>query len=104
MKILYLALGYLISLPARLKGMKFGNNSFIAPGYDCLAVRLKGVILGDDVKIGRNAWIGINGDDPDSKIIIGDSSSIGRSVTLSCLKGIKIGRKCLFSYNVSVLD
>lgn len=104
MNILYMILGYCVSIPARIKGMKFGRNSFIAPGYDYLAVRLKGVVLGEGVVIGRNAWIGITGNDPEPEIIIGDKSSIGRNVTLACLKGIRIGNGCLFSYNVSVLD
>ena len=35
-------IGLLISIPARIKGMKFGKNSFIDPGYDIKPL-LKGV-------------------------------------------------------------
>lgn len=108
----------LISFPARLKGMQFGTNSFIGPGYDWLHVHLRGVLVGDNVTIGRNAWIQTNKQtDPvnDSKIkkpgqfnsgriIIGDNTQIGRNVLLSAIKNIKIGKDCLLAYNVSIVD
>jgi len=93
--------GYLISIPARFKGVKFGKNSFIGPGYDFLFVKLKGVILGENVLIGRNAWIEIL---DKGKIIIDNGSNIGRNCLISASDTIKIGKKCLLGYNVSVLD
>ncbi len=92
----------LISLPARIKGVKFGKNSFLGPGYDFLMVRLKGLCLGNDTLIGRNAWIEMSNNN--SKIVIGDGTNIGRNVTISCKESVKIGRRCLLSYNVSILD
>lgn len=93
--------GYLISIPARFKGVKFGKNSFIGPGYDFLFVKLKGVVTGDNVLIGKNAWIEIL---DKGKIIINSGSNIGRNCLISASNTIKIGKKCLLGYNVSVLD
>jgi len=81
---------------------KIGKGSTIAPGYDFLFVNLKGVRIGKSCAIGRNAWRELL--DNNSNLEIGDGTNIGRNVTISCLKSIKIGKKCLLSYNVSLLD
>lgn len=100
MNILTKNIANLISVPARLKGMKFGKNSFIGYGYDFLFVNLRNVTLEKDVVIGKNAWI----ETPTGKIIVGDGTQIGRNATISSHKKIKIGKNCLISYNVSILD
>jgi lipopolysaccharide O-acetyltransferase len=94
-------LAYLISLPARLKGMKFGRHSFIGPHYDFLAVRLDHIVLKDEVQIGSYAWLQTF---DEGHIIIGEHTNIGRHVTISALKNITIGKNCLISYHVSLLD
>lgn len=102
MNIFYKYISFLISLPARIKGVKFGKNSFLGPGYDFLMVQLKGLSLGNNTAVGRNAWIEMSNNN--SIIEIGDGTNIGRNVTISCLKKIVIGKRCLLSYSVSVLD
>lgn len=103
MNIFKKAIGYLISIPARIKGMKFGKNSFIGPGYDIKPV-LKGVELGSNVLIGKNAWFDISRETKGGKIFVGDGTQIGRNVVISACKKISIGKKCLISYNVSIMD
>jgi lipopolysaccharide O-acetyltransferase len=96
---------FIVSIPARLKGMKFGKNSYIGPGYDFFAVQLFGIVLGDNVSIGRNAWLQTNTtDDNLSSIIIGNNTSIGRNTTISSITKIAIGENCMISYNVSIFD
>lgn len=95
-------IAYLISIPARIKGVKFGRNSFIGPFYD-LDPKMRGVILKDNVMIGRNAWLDIPLTS-EGKIIIEEGTQIGRNVVMSAVKKIKIGKKCLLSYNVSLID
>lgn len=92
-----------ISVPARMKGMKFGKNSFIGPGYDIAPV-LKGVALGDNVLIGRGAWFDISKYTKGAEIIVGSGTQIGRFAMMSAAKKITIGKKCLISYNVSIMD
>jgi UDP-3-O-[3-hydroxymyristoyl] glucosamine N-acyltransferase len=94
---------YAISVPARIKGMRFGKKSFIGPGYDVAPV-LKGVVLGNDVLIGRRAWLDISRYTKGAQILIGDKTQIGRNAMISAAKKITIGKKCLVSYNVSFLD
>ena len=92
-----------ISVPARMKGMKLGKNSFIGFGYD-LAPVLKGVVLRNNVRVGRNAWFDISRYTTGAKIIVGDGTNIGRNATISACKKIAIGKKCLLSYGVSIID
>lgn len=96
-------IAYLISLPARMKGMKFGKNSFIGYGYD-IDPKMRGVVLSDNVMIGRNAWFDISLRNEEAKIIIGNGTQIGRFAVLSACNKIEIGEKCLVSYNVSFVD
>ncbi|OGK19987.1 hypothetical protein A2866_06265 [Candidatus Roizmanbacteria bacterium RIFCSPHIGHO2_01_FULL_39_8] len=120
--------GYISSIPGRLKGMKFGKNSYIAPGYDWFNVDLKGVVIGNNVVIGRNAWIQTIGKidpvndikrkkpgqfntniktesaDTGGKIIIGDNTQIGRYTNISAVRKITIGTNCLIAYNVTIAD
>jgi len=90
------------NLPAIIKGAHFGKNSYISPGYDFFKISLKGLIVGNNVLIGRNAWITIL--KPNVKIKIGSGTNIGRRSTISAAKNISIGKKCLLSYNVSLHD
>lgn len=103
MNIFSKTIAYLISIPARAKRMKFGKNSFIGPGY-AVAPALRGVILGNHVVIGRNAWLDISRKTKGGQILVGDGTQIGRNAVLSACKNIFIGKKCLISYNVTMVD
>ncbi len=104
MKFLLRIIGYIISIPARMKGAKFGKNSYIAFGYDLFFVNFHGLIIGDNVLIGGSAWIQTGGNNNHSHIIIGNATTIGRNVFIAAVKKIQIGNKCLISYNVSFMD
>lgn len=93
--------GLIISLPARFKGMKFGRNSFIAPGYDFLFEQLKNISVGDNCKIGKNAWIHTV---DQGKIVIGNGTNLGRNITIGAKNKINIGNNVLFSFGVTVID
>lgn len=103
MNIFSKTIGYLISLPARFKGMKFGRASFIGPGYR-IAPQLSGIELGNNVVIGRNVWLDISRKTKGGRITIGDGTQIGRNAVLSACKNISIGKKCLISYSVTMVD
>lgn len=97
----YKFIAFLISLPARWKGMKFGKNAFIGPGYDWLFVKLKGIELKDNVVVGKNSWLQVI---DTGKITINEDTQIGRKALLTAVNEISIGKKCLISYNVSIMD
>ena len=101
LKMLLHVLGFIVSIPARIKGMKFARGAFIGPGYDWLFVQLTNISLGENVLIGRRAWICTLGD---GAILIGKGTSIGRDATIAASKRISIGNNVLVSYGVSFLD
>ena len=96
--------GFIFTLPARFKGAVIGPGSMIGPGYDFINVDLKGLILKERVIIGRNAWIEIIRDKNKPKIIVESGTQIGRNAMLSASAGIKIGKKSVVSYSVSIID
>lgn len=95
------ALGFIVSIPYKLKGGSLGYDSFIGPGYRLYGVSFKNVKIGNQCLIGNNSWIQTIGK---GKVIIKDGTSIGRDVVISAAKNIVIGKKTLISYRVGVLD
>lgn len=95
-----------ISVPFRLKCKKIGKSFLIGPGYSVRGCNLQNVIIGNNVSIGSKAWIQTVPlpKRPDPSIEIGDNTNISRNVTISAAKKIRIGKNCLISYNVSILD
>ena len=107
---------FIVSIPARIKGMRFGKNSYIGPGHDLFFVRLRGVIFGNDVIIGK-CLISYNvsiidhdhvlyepnvspldsGLTEGDEIIIGDECFIGAHSFI--LKGVKLGNHCVVGAN-----
>jgi acetyltransferase-like isoleucine patch superfamily enzyme len=88
---------------ARLKGAKFGKRSVIGPGYDWLSVSWENVRIGNGVTIGRRAWVQTLGNG-NGLVLIGDNCSIGRDVVISAASSINIGRDCLLSFRVTIVD
>lgn len=92
---------FLISIPARLRGVKFGRFSYLGPGYDFIRGQMKNITLGYDVLIDKNAWLQTHGN---GKIQIDDHTYSGRNLTITSASSIHIKRGCLFSYHVSLMD
>lgn len=72
-----------------------GNKVYIGKGTTIVVHRSGALELGDACYIGNNVEIS-----PDSKIIIGNKSSIQHRSTI--LGDVEIGKYCLFSYNVYI--
>lgn len=102
MKLIYKIFLFFIKIPFILKGGKIGKNSFISPGYDFFGVQLKGISIGNNVLIGRNNTLNIA--QKNGQIKINNGTNIARSCNISAAKKITIGKKCLISYNTSILD
>jgi maltose O-acetyltransferase len=92
-----------MNYPLRYKGMKIGINSFVHPFCDILFVNFKGIIIGDNVLIGRWSWFS-NVGGVDHAIKIGSNCKVGRNFVCHSAKRITIGDGCLISYSVSILD
>jgi len=97
---------FLVSILFRIKCGKIGKSFLIGPGYSFWNCHLENVTIGDNVRIGSRAWILTVPRErcPQPILTIGDDIWIGRNVTISVAKRISIGKNCLISYNVSILD
>jgi len=100
---IYKICGFLVMLPLRMKGVKVGKNVRIAPGYDFFGVCQKNIFVGDEVGIGRRAWIQTLTSDI-GRIYIGARTTIGRDSVISSAESISIGSDCVLSYRVSIVD
>lgn len=99
-------MGFCNSIPFRLFGAKLAWSSSLGPGYSLFGCHLENVVVEPRVMIGSRAWIQtvpIPGRAP-PRIVIGEGTSIGRNVVFSAARSIVIGKKCMLSYNVSILD
>jgi acetyltransferase-like isoleucine patch superfamily enzyme len=81
----------------------FGKGSVIE-----LPVRLDGerrIHIGDDVYIGVNSWLQVEGDvDGPPALFIGSGSSLAGGDILSAAKSVTLGRKVLLARNVYIAD
>lgn len=97
---------FLYDLPLRIFCSKFGRNSYIGFGYKLLFSNKKGVEIGNNVSIGTGAAIQTES----SKfylnpiVEIGDNTMIGKDFFCSATSHIKIGKNCLLSWRVTILD
>lgn len=102
---LFRLIAYIVSFPARLKGLSVGKNTVIGPGYVLFGVSYKNIRLGNNVVIGRNAsLLTFTKNGKTGVIKIGDGTNIGKEVMISSVKKILIGKNCLIGYNVSIID
>lgn len=104
MNILFFIASFIISLPARLAGMRLGKDAVVGPGYNFLGVNMRRVSLGDNSIIGRGAFFFIQNNKNIKGIHIGARTNVGKNATFACVRKIKIGNDCLIGYNVSFLD
>ena len=99
-------ISFINTTPFRFLCGRMDQSSVIGPGYSFLGCHLENVQIEKNVSIGSRAWIQSRPlvNKPLPKLVIGSGTNIGRGTVISAAEKISIGRNCLFSYNVSVLD
>lgn len=96
---------HLYNLPFVLSCTRFGNNSYLGLGYRMLFSSKKGVEIGNNVSIAENATIQtVANESKQPSLIIGDHTMIGRDFFASAHESITIGKNCMFSWRVTILD
>jgi len=97
---------YLLSFPFHMRCGKIGKNFLIGPGYSLWKCNLHNVTIGDNVSIGYRASLMTIPLVPSAKptISIGDNCNIGNNLCMGAAKRITIGKNCLISYDVSIID
>jgi acetyltransferase-like isoleucine patch superfamily enzyme len=89
--------------PFRLLGLRVGKSVLVNGKPDLPLLNLKSIFIGDGVVIGKKIWFFIKVGSP-AKISIGNGTHLGHDITLSANEGIQIGKNCVLSYNVSIID
>lgn len=97
---------YLYDTPFRLMCKSFGKDSYIWPGYSMLFSNKAGVEIGNNVSVGPHSIIQTISNDFFAKptLKIDDNTMIGAHFFCSCACEVSIGKNCLFSQRVSVID
>jgi acetyltransferase-like isoleucine patch superfamily enzyme len=96
---------HIYDLPFIINSSEFGRNSYIGFGYRMLFSNKKGVIVGDHVSVGENATIQtVESREITPILSIGDHTMIGKDFFASSSSSINIGKNCMFSWRVTILD
>lgn len=97
---------YVLSLPFHMRCGKIGKNFLILSGYSVWKCNLGNVVIGDNVSIGHRASLMTVplGGRPTPSIVIGDNTNIGNDICMGAAKKITIGKNCMISYHVSIID
>jgi acetyltransferase-like isoleucine patch superfamily enzyme len=99
-----LLVSFLRLLLPRCLGLQIGNGVRVGSGINWPLGNLPNISLEDNVSLGANGWFYIPLHNRKASIHIGSGTAIGNNFTISCNESIRIGKNCLMSYRVSILD
>jgi acetyltransferase-like isoleucine patch superfamily enzyme len=88
----------------RCLGLRTGKGVRVGRGLNWPLGNLRNIQLDENVSLGKQGWLYIPLHNRTARIQIGAGTAIGDCFTISCNELIRIGRNCLMSYRVSILD
>lgn len=88
----------------RCLGLRTGIGVRIGRGINWPLGNLRNLRLDENVSLGKNGWFYIPLHNRTARIHIGAGTAIGDNFTISCNESIRIGKNCLMSYRISILD
>ena len=88
----------------RCLGLRAGSGVRVGRGINWPLGNLHNIQLDENVCLGKNGWFYIPLHNRISRIHIGAGTAIGDNFTISCNELIRIGKNCLMSYRISILD
>jgi len=88
----------------RLLGLRTGASTRVGKGIEWPLGNLGNMQIGDHVSLGTRGWFYIPLNNPLAKIQIGSGTAIGNDFVITSNNLIQIGRDCLLSYRVTVMD
>lgn len=91
-------------LKPRCLGLRTGKGVIVGRGIGWPLGNLRNLQLDDNVHLGKNGWFYIPLHNRTARIHVGVGTAIGDQFTISCNESIRIGKNCLMSYRVSILD
>jgi len=97
-------LGFIRLLLPRLLGLRTGVATRVGRGIDWPLGNVRNVQIGDHVSLGTRGWFYLPLNNRRAKIQVGSGTSIGNDFVITSNSLIQIGRDCLLSYRVTVMD
>ena len=91
-------------LVPRLLGLRTGGGVRVGGGLEWPLGNLRNLELGSGVSLGRRGWFYLPLNNRRAKIQIGSGTSVGNDFVITANDSVQIGRDCLLSYRVTVMD
>ena len=88
----------------RCLGLRTGGGVRVGGGIEWPLGNLRNIQLGENVSLGKRGWFYLPLNNRQARIHIGAGTAIGDYFTISSNESIRIGKNCLMSYRVSILD
>lgn len=102
------SLGSLVSfmrlLRPRCLGLRTGSGVRVGRGINWPLGNLRNIQIDENVSLGKNGWFYLPLHNRKARIQIGSGTAISDNFTISSNELIRIGKNCLMSYRVSILD
>jgi lipopolysaccharide O-acetyltransferase len=99
-----LTVSFLRLLLPRCLGLRTGGGVRVGPGINWPLGNLRNVQIGENVSLGSRGWLYIPLHNRTARILVGSGTAIGNDFVVTANDSIKIGRDCLLSYRVTVMD
>jgi len=92
-----------LALP-RLLGLRTGRRICAGGGIDWPLGNVRNIQIGDGVSLGKRGWFYLPLNNRQATIEIGPGTAVGNDFVITANQSIHIGRECLLSYRVTVMD
>ena len=98
------AVSFFRRLLPRCLGLRTGGGVRVGRGIEWPFGNVRSIEIGDDVSLGSRGWFYLPLQNRAARIHIGAGSSVGNDFVITANEAITIGRDCLISYRVTVMD
>ncbi len=97
-------LSFLRLLLPRVLGLRTGGGVRVGGGIEWPLGNARNLELGAKVGLGKRGWFYLPLHNRQAKIRIGSGTSVGNDFVITANHSVEIGRDCLLSYRVTVMD
>jgi acetyltransferase-like isoleucine patch superfamily enzyme len=91
-------------LTPRVLGLRTGGGVRVGGGIEWPLGNVRNIQIGDNVRLGKRGWFYLPLDNRQAKIQIASGTSVGDDFVITSNNLVQIGRDCLLSYRVTVMD
>lgn len=88
----------------RLLGLRTGTGVHVGHDIEWPLGNVRNVRIGDGVSLGKRGWFYLPLNNRQATIQVGSGTAIGNDFVITANQSIRIGKECLLSYRVAVMD